>query len=227
MERKGTNPKGINRKGMKSIGYLGLALVAVLASGAIASASASAVEWKVAGKALKSLKPPEEKLTEEVKVVKGFTLKKKNGLTITCTKLKATNGFIEGAVGNRAEALSFSGCTVTSNTKCEVAQPIKTAAVKSTLEAGPPVKIKFVPKTGTEFVTITLKSKKGVTCAQAGKFKVTGSATGEAPEAATEKIGHLLNFTEKSGSKLTFGEESSIFTGESELTLKSGKKYSG
>jgi hypothetical protein len=213
---------------MKRTSYLGLALVVVLASWAIASASAyAAVEWKVAGTALKSLKPPEEKLTEEVKVVKGFTLKKKNGLTITCTKLKATNGFIEGTVGNRAEALSFSGCTVTSNAKCEVSQPIKTAAVKSTLEAGPPVKIKFVPKTGTEFVTITLKSKKSETCAQAGKFKVTGSATGEAPSATTEKTGHLLNFTEKSGSKLTFGEETSIFTGESELTLASGKKYSG
>jgi 3'-phosphoadenosine 5'-phosphosulfate sulfotransferase (PAPS reductase)/FAD synthetase len=63
---------------MKRTSYLGLALVVVLASWAIASASAyAAVEWKVAGTALKSLKPPEEKLTEEVKVVKGFTLKKK------------------------------------------------------------------------------------------------------------------------------------------------------
>ena len=174
---------------MKRMSYAGLVLVAVLASAGIASASASAVEWKVAGKALKSLKPPEEKLTEEVKVVKGFTLKKKNGLTITCTKLKATNGYIEGTVGNRAEALSFSGCTVTSNSKCEVAQPIKTTAVKSTLEAGPPVKIKFVPKTGTEFVTITLKSKKSETCAQAGKYKVTGSATGKRRKRRPKKPG--------------------------------------
>jgi hypothetical protein len=202
---------------------LGIALIAAFAFTGIATASASAIEWKVEGAPLGV--GVKESIKENVTVVKPFILKRANGLTVEC-KMKVKVAFIEGPNKNGAEALEFFQCAVTSNTKCAVEEPIRTTAVVSTLEAGPPVKLKFVPKEGTQFTTITLKSKPGVTCAQAGKLNIVGSAVGEAPEAGTEKLGHLLNFTETSGSNLTFGEETSVFTGEAQLELTSGKKWS-
>jgi hypothetical protein len=200
------------------------AVIAAFVLALIATASASAIGWKVEGKALGA--GVKESTQENVPLVKSLILRKANGLTIECKRLKEKTGFVEGTSKAGAESLELSECAVTSSAKCAVEEPITTTAVTSTLEAGPPVKVKFVPKEGDLFTTATLKSKFGQTCAQAGKYHLTGSAVGEAPEAGTEKLGHLLNFTETSGSSLLFGEESSVFTGELQLELTSGKKWS-
>jgi hypothetical protein len=216
---------------MSRIKILGLALAALFAFTAVATATASAAPvWKVGGVALKA--GEKVNLKENVTVKKSFVLKKANGLTITCPTLKAKNAFIEGLNKNGAESLTFSGCTVSSNeTTCEVEKgEVKTVAVKSELlEAGGNIKIKFTPKEGTTFATITIKSKTGKTCLQAGSPKVTGSATGEAnskTEAEEELVAHTVKFTSTSGSELVFGEEAAELTGEASLELASGAKYS-
>jgi hypothetical protein len=204
---------------------LGVALVAAVAIAGVVTASASAIGWKVETASLGA--GVKESVKETPTIAKPFVLKKFNGLTIECSTLKAKSAFIEGTNKTTASGLEFSGCAVTSNSKCVVEEPIETVPVMATLEAGPPVKLKLAPKEGTQFTTVTLKSKPGMTCAQAAALKIVGTATAEAPEAGTEKLGHLLNFTTGSGSSLSFGEETAQLTGEPELELTSGKKWSG
>ena len=66
---------------------LGVALVAAVAFAGIATASASAIGWKVEGASLGA--GVKESVKETPPLAKPFVLKKANGLTIECSTLKA------------------------------------------------------------------------------------------------------------------------------------------
>jgi len=92
---------------------IGVALIVAFAFTGIATASASAIEWKVEGAPLGV--GVKESIKENITVVKPFILKRANGVTIEC-KMKVKVAFIEGPNKNGAEALEFFECSVTSNT---------------------------------------------------------------------------------------------------------------
>ncbi len=201
---------------------------------AVSSASAFALTpgWDVKGAELKAGET--KNIAETANVTKAFVLEtKKSKLAVKCEKLKVNGGKLIGSEQtvtgtNEATSLEFSGCKVTSNeANCEVGT-ITTVAVLSTLEQPVvgTINIKFAPKTGEEFVTITIKSKTGKTCAQAGKYKVKGFVKANAPEGEVEKLEHKLSFTEASGSSVKFGDEEANFTGEAGLKLNPEEMFS-
>src|SRR5665213_3151321 len=76
---------------------------------ALMAASASALSWKVEKKELAA------KSTEAFKEVTTLSKAAKfagDGIEVSCSKLAAKKGFIEGPTGGAAEALVFTACTV-------------------------------------------------------------------------------------------------------------------
>jgi hypothetical protein len=164
---------------MNRIRLLGLALMAVFAFSAVASAVASATEgpfYKVNGATLASGATRLLLATAKEK----FTLESKNAnISIICTGLTLPEagqmqiqGVAAGNGGTSKEVLEFTGCTVTGNGECEVEnKKIKTAPVTNTLGYGNAsrtgqVLVLFQPETGTNFVTVKFT---GAGC----KFKET------------------------------------------------------
>jgi hypothetical protein len=215
---------------MRTTRTLLISALAVFAISAVASASASAVEWKVKGVGLGT---GERKIAEVAKIgvepVANENVLKWNGIVVTCTGLTVKGGFIKGPAANGAEALTFSGCSVTTPAKCIVTGgSIKTEAVVSTLEAGPPVKVKFAPKTGENFTKFKLANKSETeVCSVKGEFTVHGTATGEVVKPGVEEVEKSLAFNKTSGSKLLVGEQPAEFITEVGLKLNPEELWTG
>lgn len=186
----------------------------VCAFGAATGPTALAVKWKVEGKELKTGEKAEFGL--KGKVLKDFTFQAA-GNVVTCTGDSSEKSYIEGLTGGGAAAGELSGCT--SGEGCEVGTggKIKTRAVTYELEAGSPIKLKIKPKEGKSFGVVSVCGPESV---------VTGSIVAELPEGETEKVGHVLRFTTKSGTELTSFSEEVSMTGEVEDILASEKKWS-
>jgi hypothetical protein len=216
-----------------------LTALAVVGISAVASASASALTWKVGGVELAA--GAKEEITEATEVTENFILKTA-AVTIECGTVKDVGGFIEGTKANGAAHIDFSTCAVTSSsTKCEVKEPIqagiaenaakteKAEGVVSLLEgvagAG---KVKFEPKKEIEgkkvFTEIVIKSKLNQTCGVAKNAKVIGTATGNVVT-GVPALKQPLEFTKTSGSALKLGTEAAEFTGTVKLGLKSGSTW--
>lgn len=205
---------------MSRMKVLLIALLAALALCALTSASASALSWKMESKELTG----KETLKESTPLPKAAKFSG-DGIEVSCTKLAAKKAFIEGPTGGGAESLVFTGCTVPAESSvCEVEKgEVKTKEVTAKLEAG--VKITFAPK-GEEFATLKVIAKSGETCSVAEEYKVTGSVTGNAVDAASERKEQPLAFTTSSGSNMKIGGKASTFTGEMTLSLGSAKTWS-
>jgi hypothetical protein len=188
--------------------FMAAAIVAVLAIGAVGTASASAAEWKVGGSTFTGKKT----INKATKTIENYTLTAA-GVTITCTGLEVAGGFIEEPATNGAEHLVFTGCKASG--VCTVATTLTTNAVKSTATAGSPVKILFEPTSGTNFITIEFT---GAECSLKGKKETTGKVTCTAPGAATSQVEQELACN--STGELKLGTNAATFKGKGDLTLE-------
>jgi hypothetical protein len=210
---------------MSRLKLLVVSALAAAAVSAVASASASAtLTWgvKVGGVFTKNTSTSTEKVQSETKTVSNYVLKKANGLTIQCTKVAFKEAVLEGLASAKAAGLTFTGCTITAPKaaveKCSVSGTIEVEPGTGTLTGTKTeAKVEIKPTNAEKrFTTITISG----TCVQAGKFKVTGEATGFNTTPETPKAAQTLTFTETSGSSLIFGEEAASFTGAGEVELE-------
>lgn len=168
---------------MQRIRVVGLALLAVLAISAVASASASAVTgpiWEVNGAKLAT--GAEEALTG--KAATSYELKGKAfgfiEVAITCKKAANNGAIIGGEPGTDATTIEYTEC---SSSLCTPTEPIVTKAkselVYYTASSKTFIGDLFSPKTGTVFTEIKCGS---ITA------KVTGSIMGELLNEAKEPV---------------------------------------
>jgi hypothetical protein len=199
---------------MKHIRMLGLCLVAALAMGAIASASASAHAYKIEGTELTT--------SEEVAGTSETSKLEAKGLaTIECTKDTFT-GSIEKA-GKSTGKVEFKSCKVVGAEACAVVEPIKFKFKDELTEFEKLVADEFKPETGETFVTIELE---GAKCAiTPKKLAVKGTQICKLPEAGSEKEEHSIECT-PAGSKLKLGTVEATFksTEKVHLSGKNAKK---
>jgi hypothetical protein len=221
---------------------VGLAIVAVLAISAFASASASAAQWTVEGAKIKA---EGEAASAKLKTGTSGTLTGTllgQEFVLTASALKSESGllFQEGTKATFSGFLSFSGFTVHKPAGCKVKEPIKTRELTGELvdHAGSehafarfrPSEIKEGKKVFIEtFATVTVEG-----CAVAGSYQVkTGLTTGvygEAEKWGTSLAEQPLKFTPAinatPGGTLTLGTSVATLSAEGVNTLTSGKKFS-
>jgi len=170
---------------MKHFKLVGLALLALFAFSAVATAAAQAVEAPFYS--IKEGKRLGAGETKEITVKAAETFKlSATGKVITCTAVKANGGSeIIGSAkeepGTSKEVLVFSGCTVEGNgAKCAVENgEITTNPVKNELaEVGKKSLVTFfAPETGAVFTTIKFKAESGGTC-EVAETKVENQVVG-------------------------------------------------
>ena len=201
-----------------------LAAFAALALSATAAASASAHEYLVEGKAIKSAALKSTSETGTVNRLHGVPQGVSS--TILCTQ-RAYTGLTLGAAGVSGGTLSFSTCTVEKPAGCKVAEPIKTEVAGSLEEIGGALVSKFAPKVaGTPFTEITFENEASCSL-KAKKFKVEGNQKCELPSATSEKAAHGITcaFT---GSELSLGGKKAEFeSNEAKLEIESGEFAAG
>ncbi|HEY0391855.1 MAG TPA: hypothetical protein VGC63_09120 [Solirubrobacterales bacterium] len=207
-----------------------LSALVVSALGTTFSASAQATpEWWVEGGLIKTA----EKLAAEVKVPELITFQT-SALTVKCSKLQVTGGFVRPENKNSAESLVFSGCEVPGDAKC-VVENIKTTAQNFPLQGTKgAISLNFVPTSGAVIAAFNITGCENK--ATSGKKTIKSNAkTGigmkcEYPDVEMEQVNHKLNFNATSGSELEMENglktESLSFIAIVEWALATAKKWS-
>jgi hypothetical protein len=228
----------MRRKGILVLMVLAPSLIAAIVASGGATATEANPEWTVRAETLsesKLLKAGEsEAIPETISTTQNWALKQVagKGISIECPAIKAASAKIEGPKSFSSGSFVFGKCKVTApaaDTGCEVestGQPngtIKTIAfgfsgsLEGTTKA-PKIKL----TTGAEeIVTIQLK---GAGCTDAGGYAVTGTLTANVNTSAFHKA-HEWFFTTSSGTKVKFGGQEAVFTGNSEMVLSSGSEW--
>jgi len=207
---------------MPKIRLMLAAWVAVLACGAVVSASASATtpSWMVNGKNLTTTKA-----LATSAVVDESAVLEASGVTVTCTGLNGVAPTLEP--GNMASAtkLEFTGCTASS--PCSISKnTISTVPLlaEATLEGSLAVVATFKPQTGTLFTTIEFL---GSQCALEGNQPVTGKAKVLAPTGQDERTLQLINaITVPTSKELFVGSAGAKLSGSALLKLQSSEPWS-
>lgn len=208
---------------LKKFGALAIAvfaLGAVLASSASATATTGLASWKINGKAITT-----HAVTCRIGEHEGasrFTLSTSllgQSITLTATGVNCPESriFNEGGAAKDEGFIEFTGVTVDEPAKCTVPNgTVKTNLLSTELYMeGTKVYDRFVPKTGTVFVELTLSGKE---CAAAGTYPVEGEVFGEAAfETGVERAEQPLTFSgainATAGGSLTFFGEPASLTG--------------
>jgi hypothetical protein len=180
---------------MHKIKIMFVSLLAVLAVGAVASASASACTGlcllqisgkKAFGKAT---------ISNKAITITGGELVG-DGIKITCPTLKIEGGEAEEGSPAKGSATSavFTGCKETvEESECELSSP-EIATLKITAEAISGSEVEF-KETGGLFALVKVNSKAGGTCLIKGKYKVTGGAKATVSEPTVEKKNHTVSLS--------------------------------
>lgn len=188
--------------------------LALLAVGAVASASASAAKCVAQTGAL-----CQEIAGELVTEAKYLILDQDAESNLAVEGIGTVNcKLVEGSfTGDEVEksaglilklALKFTECTLVGHAACKVKEPIETKPIKGTIPAftGTTGKVTFEPEAGTEFATVTITG-----CEQEAIIKVSGTQGAALPTVTTEATEHTVEAltTEsnlKDGAKVaTFG----------------------
>jgi hypothetical protein len=212
-----------DQTGMSKVKIIVSAFIAVLAVGAVASASASAATagWMVNGTLLSgSAALATSAPSDETAALNG------GGLNIECKgPLDGTKPEIKSSNTGSAQALTFTECT-TGNENCSVPTSIGTVPVlaEATLEGALAVPVKFKPETGTIFATIKFSGEK---CSVAGIKPVTGKVTASGPTGQDERTTQELavNVTVASA-ELFIASSAASLKGAALLKLQSGQGWS-
>jgi hypothetical protein len=233
-----------------------VALLAVFALGAAASASASAEVCGVGESggdvalciAKEEIASPGKhgKMPFGSKIVAGtvVTLTMTGGPTIVCKTANDEGEFDRGTSGVELEdsfnpegsdvKLIFSQCEVANaKTKCEVVEPIVIDGggdnLDATFKEADNEHVTFRPSTGTLWTRLTIRAKQQQECALAiTEAELTGEQECELPEAAVEKVEHEVKCN-TTGSKLKFAGKTYSISFRQLMTLTGanlGKKWS-
>ena len=206
---------------------IGLVLAALVVSALLASsASATTPQWIVEGKALE--KGATEAIAKSTTVTESFSIKTTVAgvmLKVQCTNVTLPGSLIEGERTRKDNSFEMEGCSLASGpATCHVPATIKLKPLTSTLEgtAGS-FKLKFVPTTETEVMTITFS---GAECPlTAVKLVIEGTMSCNYPGVETEQVNHVLEFSLTSGTELKRAGEKVTLTGKDEFWLTSSKKW--
>jgi hypothetical protein len=211
-----------------------VATAAMLALGAFASASASASEWYVGGKALSGTVALSETIKTEENIVMSFDLSTNETIMqVTCTSVRVKPGGkgleITSPGTLNASRLVLEGCEATKQVAeyCELEYPeIITNALEAKLALGKsPEDLAEFGKAKALWTEFWLDSD----CGWGGgnHFVVTGALTVKMPTGQTEATEQELVFENSSG--LTWGGNpgSPVYIkGKIKLKLASGAKWS-
>jgi hypothetical protein len=160
---------------------IGLALAIACSFGAVSAATAQAAPQFTVGGAPVTGQPA---IASTVKITStDLTLEVPDiPLVISCTGASINGGKLTGTTTISATSLTFTGCTVTSNPKCQVKSvggtfgSISTGGVTGKLvTVGTATDSLFSPE-GTNFVELEIAKNELGTCPISGKYKVTGNA---------------------------------------------------
>jgi hypothetical protein len=195
-----------------------VALVAVLALGAVSSAAMGA-EWSVGG----STAFGTEALSSATASLVGgkFT---GEGKEITCGTLQLQGGEIaEGGTGS-ATAVVLGTCRlVTKSEKCKLSSStITTGAV--TIDVVSATEVEIAPKSGTELATYVIENVGSKECVLDGTGTITGDILDTVGSAGTEATEHVATISPNS--KIDVNGSPVTFAGASVLKLASGKDWS-
>jgi hypothetical protein len=179
------------------LGRLVVALLSILALGAVVVASAQAAPtegpfWKVGGKRLNANETREITVkafegTKNPIVLEAELLKIKAKIECKLAKVASGSFFAGGAPATSREVAEFSDCEVVNNgSGCKVKEPIKTEPIRNELvyndeakTVGEKILVEFDPEAGTEakFVTVLFEGAKCVVKeTEVGKGLVLGES---------------------------------------------------
>jgi hypothetical protein len=195
-------------------------LIAVLACGAVASASASASSWYVGGAELSSPAP----VTSSTQVVEGITLEFSNN-TINCSGLELKGGELLAHNGGQVEHMVFTGCILHAGaSNCTLSggkiesKPLKLEAALGS--KSPEDTVVFKPATGKVFAEYSIT---GASCPLAEEgIEVEGQPAFVLPKGREESAEQELLVR----GKLTGGIGIWSFGGAVKAKLTSGKNWS-
>lgn len=198
---------------MAKVKLILLSLMAVMAVGAVMSASASAHEFLILGKKIAA----GEKVLFLSKNVAGNSAILEQGtagLKITCTAV-TNHGFLEAA-GKSTTTVIFNSCTVNRPAGCTVETPIVVKASDQLVLFEGILSDEFSPEGGG--TTFTILKFSGAGCSLT-TLEVNGEATG-AVDNGNEALAHVLTFSNTSGTNLTTGGVASFFRLKDEIKLE-------
>lgn len=228
----------MRRNGILILTVVAIASIAVIVASGAATATEANPEWVVRAETLsesKLLKAGEtEAIPETITTTQNWVLRQVSGkgIAVECPAVKAASAAIAGPKSFSSGSFVYGKCKVTApaaDTGCEVESTgqangtIKTIAFgfSGTLEGttkAPKIKL----TTGAEeVVTIQLK---GAGCTDVGGYAVDGTLTANVNTSAFHKA-HEWFFTASSGTKLKFGGQEAVFTGNLEAVLTSGNEW--
>jgi hypothetical protein len=223
-----------------------VSMLASLAIGAVASASASAHEFSVPCHKVSAANKEkgewekigatgkcetanakgeftEKLLTGETESIEGtsgpsFLESPSLGITIECAEDTFTGTM--AAAGLSTGEVKFYRCRVVVPATCKVKEPIEFKFKDKLVGAATePVNDEFEPETGTTFVEITLSG-----CTAEGKYKVEGTQTCSIPAAGQGWAVHEM-ICNPYGSKLKLGTGAAYFTSDETVRIDSGKPW--
>jgi hypothetical protein len=207
---------------MKRIRIIGVCLVAVFALGAVAVSSASAANlFQVNG----SMTFGSRVISPAPITITGGKLAG-DGIEITCPSLTILGGLID-EVGNLVDvntSVTFTSCVeLVKETKCKLSSStISTVPLTGILHSA--TEIEVTPKSGTEFVTITVENVPGKECTLDGTYTVTGDGILAVSTASTEEVEHTLTLS--ANSKLKINTNPATIEGSGKGKLETGEKWS-
>jgi hypothetical protein len=227
-----------------SLKKLGTLLVAMLALGAIVASSASATattvakEWNTTGTIKEAITIGKHKVAsgEELAVGEFTTTVSGLGLDLTSTGAKCLSCSISNSGGAAIGSgkIKFTGVTAMAPAKCKVRnESVETTALK--IEAhymeGETVYVKFSPASGEAFATVQLENKStGETCPISTGVVVKGSLyaqaenkTGVAATLQNVTLDPAINAT--AGGELKVGTEKASLYGKAGFELTSGAAF--
>lgn len=210
-----------------------LALAAVFASSAFATATTSNSHWRVAGTKLSSGETREIKCSKagtENLVLAGTVAGA--ATEITATTLECPSGDVikqEGEHGIATGTLKFSGLTVVKPAGCTTSASITTKALTAKIYMeGSTVYTRFEPTAGetSTFASIPLEG-----CAAEGTYPVKGTVFGKSSnatgvEAANQPLTFSAAINTTAGGSLLLGGNAASITGAANNELVSGSKFS-
>jgi hypothetical protein len=206
-----------------------LALAAVFASSAFATATTTNSFWREAGTKLSSGTTKAVKCSAAENFILAGTVAGA-ATEIKATTLECPSGDVIKQEGEHAIAtgtLKFSGLTVVKPAGCKTNASITTKALTAKIYMeGTTTYTRFAPTEGEVFANVPLTE-----CAAEGTYPAKGSVFGQASNATgVEAVNQVLTFSgtinSTAGGSLTLGTNAATISGKANNELTSGAKYS-
>ena len=205
-----------------------LALAAVFASSAFATATTTKSFWREAGTKLSSGTTKAVKCTASTPFIFKFSVA--GEIEIEAQKLECPSGDVIKQEGEQAIAtgtLKFSGLTVMKPAGCKTNASITTKPLTAkTFMEGATTYERFAPTEGEVFANVPLTE-----CAAEGTYPAKGNVFGQAGNpTGTEAVNQPLTFSgainTTAGGALTLGTNAATISGKANNELGSGAKFS-